>query len=141
MKINYDKVKEEIANLFSGLGHTISIFDENGKGPISSTKQAKYINVKNIGIMIKLPDGRFDENREVIIYKSSKLDLDSFKDIFTRVRSLSRKHGLSVNLRSFDKEINPKHLSSQVKAKEENRQAISETSLEQSFPHLINYLD
>lgn len=142
MNVNFDKLKEQVVNSLSGLsggmGFSLRLFDENGEGPISSSKNTKYIDLKDFGLMIKLPNNSYSDNNEIIIYKGSQVEVEDFKKILQRLKSVGLKHGVTVNIRSFNSPIVPKKLAGEIKAKSEE-ESISESIT--SFPHISNFLD
>lgn len=122
MNIPYAKVNNEIFKILQGLDYTIKMFDQDGSGPISSPKLAKYIYVEPAGSMISLPDGSADDYNEVIFYKGSDLNIDDFKNIKNRLQNLLKLYGIGLRVESFTKRVEPKNLAYKVKARQEEMQ-------------------
>lgn len=142
MNINFKKFRREIIGLIIGSGYTVSMYDDKGKGPIASSELAKYVYLDELGMIIKMPDDYFDEDKELIIYKSGAMGVDEFYDFFQMIKSTSVKNGISVTVRSFTSEVIPRHISGKIKAEfEEQRSRIQESWLDHTVPHLINFID
>jgi len=137
MNISYPKVANEIFKILKGIGYSVEMYDQDGNGPLSSAKLAKYIYTKPDNMMIELPTGNSKEVMQIVFYKPESMDLEVFKNLFTRIKNIARLYGLEITVRSFAKTITPKDFAYRASAKHEEREkALSETII----PHLINYL-
>ena len=121
MGINYEKVNDEFVKIARGLGYTIEMYDEMGNGPISSTKNAKYIELMPDGIMLGLPTGSNADRDEIIIYAGTRKDMAKFLDLIHRCKIVAHMNGLEITIRKFDQpQVRAKDLAHLARAKRED---------------------
>lgn len=123
MKIPHEHIIEEIFKHAKGLSYTIKMFDEDGGGPISNPKLAKYIYLEDEGVMISMPDESSDnEHSEIFIYPGdigALKDLKKFKNFLKTVKRIARLNGVGVTVRNYDAEAPLQKVVGQIKSDRE----------------------
>ena len=140
MNISYSKVVNEIFKILVGLGYTVNLYDEDGNGPISSPYKAKYITTLQPDfLMIDMPSETADDTDKMIIYKTSSINPDIFKNIFDRIKNITSLYGIEVTVRDFSKDITPKDFSYKSRARrEEIAESLNNPSVKTSLKSLLN---
>ena len=118
--INYEKVNDEFVKIARGLGYTIRMYDEMGSGPISNTKNARYVELMPDGIMFSLPSNSSSDRHEIIIWAGTKKDTAKFLDLINRTKVVAHMNGLEQTIRKMNQpQVRAKDLSHLAKAKRE----------------------
>lgn len=120
MGINYEKINDQVIKIARGLDYTVEMYDEMGTGPISNTKNARYVELMPDGIMLSLPDGSSSDRNEIVIYAGTKKDKIKFLDLINRTKVVAHMNGLEQTIRKFDQpQVRAHDLSHLARAKRE----------------------
>ena len=120
MGLNYEKINDEIVKIARGLGYTVQMYDEMGSGPISSTRNVRYVELMPCGIMLGLPSVSSTERDEMIIYVGNTKDMARFLDLINRTKVVLHMNGVEQTIRKFDQpQVRAKDLAHLARAKRE----------------------
>lgn len=126
MAFSQYKVTSDIFKVLKGVkGRSVFMYDSQGKGPVASPENAKWIFVKPDNILISLP--KEGSSEEIFIYRTTGKSDNDFKDILNRIRRVTLKHRIGITLMNYEQSVAAAEMLSHIRREiEELEETVSE---------------
>lgn len=113
----FDSLSDELFNIIMSRGEKVVMFDKHGNRTIDTYKSRRFYLKKSKMMISIVENGR---NSEVTLSISNSVDISNLLSFIDKMRNISTRYNIILNVRRFDGDVAPKDFAHEVEPMSES---------------------